>query len=98
MSLSQYSLTMQNCGLKQHSFIHSYINSFSFQLSCWFEELKQELASNDIADSVEGAEDLLAQFNQQREATIDASINTISEGENLLLTLRYVGLMSSNLR
>ena len=58
------------------------------QLSCWFEELKQELASSDIADSVEGAEDLLAQFNQQREATIDASINTISEGENLLLTLR----------
>ncbi len=59
-----------------------------FQLTSWFEELKSELASSEVADTVEGAQELLGQFNQQKEATIDASINTISEGENLLDQLR----------
>lgn len=60
----------------------------SLQLTNWFDELKSELQSSDIADTAEGAEGLIAQFNQQKEATIDASINTISEGQNLLDQLR----------
>ena len=58
------------------------------QLTSWLEELQQELQSSDIADTVEGAETLLAQFNQQRETTIEAAINTVSEGENLLEQIR----------
>lgn len=59
-----------------------------FQLTSWLEELQQELQSSEIADSVEGAEQLLGQFNAQRETTIEAAINTVSEGENLLEQLR----------
>ncbi|XP_052080801.1 triple functional domain protein-like isoform X2 [Mytilus californianus] len=58
------------------------------ELTCWLEELQQELQSSEIADTVEGAEQLLGQFNQQRETTIEAAINTVSEGENLLEQLR----------
>ena len=54
------------------------------QLTAWFDELKQQLEGNDIADSVDAAEELLAQFNQQKEVTQDACINTVSEGETLL--------------
>ena len=64
------------------------VNSFILQLSSWFDELKPELQSSEVADTVDGAEELLAQFNQQKEATVDACINTISEGENLLEQLR----------
>ena len=58
------------------------------QLTNWFDELKNELQSSDIADTVERAEGLITQFNQQKDATIDASINTISEGQTLLDQLR----------
>merc|ERR1712168_1248737 len=61
------------------------------ELSSWFEELKPELQSSEIADTVDGAEELLSQFGQQKEATIDACISTISEGENLLDQLRTMG-------
>ena len=64
-----------------------YVN-FSFQLTSWLEELQQELQSSDIADSVEGAEHLVAQFNEQRETTIEAAISTVSEGESLLEQIR----------
>ncbi|KAL5006006.1 hypothetical protein ScPMuIL_017164 [Solemya velum] len=53
------------------------------ELTSWLEELQQELQSSEIADTVEGAEQLLAQFNQQRETTIEAAINTVTEGESL---------------
>lgn len=39
---------------------------------------------------MEGAEQLLEQFNQQRDSTIDAAMNTVSEGEALLEELQYV--------
>ncbi|XP_021366305.1 triple functional domain protein-like isoform X1 [Mizuhopecten yessoensis] len=58
------------------------------ELTSWLEELQQELQSSEIADTVEGAEQLLGQFNQQRETTIEAAINTVSEGENLLEEIR----------
>ena len=59
-----------------------------FQLTNWFDELKAELQSSEVADTPEGAEELIAQFNQQKEATVDACVSTISEGESLLEQLR----------
>jgi hypothetical protein len=53
-------------------------------LSKWFDELKAELANGECADTVEGAEELIAQFNQQKEATIEASVSTCSEGQSLI--------------
>lgn len=55
----------------------------------WLEDLHTELQSTELADSVEGAEQLIAQFNQQRETTVEAAINTVGEGETLLEQLRY---------
>ena len=68
---------------------HRYLRViFPLQLTCWLEELQNELQSSEIADTVEGAELLLNQFNQQRDTTIDAAMNTVGEGENLLEQLR----------
>lgn len=41
-----------------------------------------------MADTVEGAEHLIAQFNQQRQTTLEAALNTVSEGQALLEQLR----------
>ena len=54
------------------------------QLSGWFDELKRELLSNDVADTVEQADELIDQFAQQKQATTQACESTISEGHNLL--------------
>ncbi|KAK6165753.1 hypothetical protein SNE40_022615 [Patella caerulea] len=62
------------------------------ELTSWLEELQQELQSSEIADSVEGAEQLLAQFNQQRETTIEAAMHTVGEGESLLQQLQTVNV------
>ncbi|KAK8771200.1 hypothetical protein V5799_025555 [Amblyomma americanum] len=62
------------------------------ELSSWFEELRAELHSNKVADTVEAAEQLLEQFTQQRDSTIDAAVSTISEGETLLEELRSLGM------
>ncbi|XP_048253877.1 triple functional domain protein-like isoform X2 [Haliotis rufescens] len=62
------------------------------ELTSWLEELQQELQSSEIADSVEGAEQLLAQFNQQRETTIEAAYNTVGEGETLVEHFRAIQL------
>lgn len=59
------------------------------QLNHWFDELKKELQSSEVADTIERSEELLFQFDQQREATINACVNTIREGENLVEQLRY---------
>lgn len=47
------------------------------------------MQSDEVAENVEGAEQLLEQFNQQRDSTIDAAMNTVSEGEALLEELQY---------
>lgn len=62
------------------------------ELSSWFEELRAELQSNKVADSAEAAEQLLGQFTQQRDSTLDAAVSTISEGETLLEELRSLGM------
>ncbi|GFR65324.1 kalirin [Elysia marginata] len=58
------------------------------ELTNWLENLHTELQSTELANSVEGAEQLMAQFNQQRETTVEAAINTVGEGETLLEQLR----------
>ena len=60
------------------------------QLTNWLEELHTELQSTELADSVEGAEQLLVVFNQHRDTTVEAAINTVGEGEQLLEQLRLV--------
>ncbi|XP_064466147.1 triple functional domain protein-like isoform X2 [Ornithodoros turicata] len=62
------------------------------ELTGWFEELRAELQSNKVADSAETAEQLLEQFTQQRDSTLDAAVSTISEGETLLEELRSLGM------
>lgn len=54
------------------------------QLSAWFEELRTELLDGTLAENVEDAAQLLRQFHRQKEATIEAAVNTINEGESLL--------------
>lgn len=66
---------------------------YEMQLSSWFEELRAELHSNKVADSLEAAEQLMEQFTQQRDSTIDAAVSTISEGETLLEELRLVNAL-----
>ncbi|XP_025096323.1 triple functional domain protein-like isoform X1 [Pomacea canaliculata] len=61
------------------------------ELTNWLEDLHGELQHSDMADTVEGAEHLIAQFNQQRQTTLEAALNTVSEGQALLEQLRYVG-------
>lgn len=66
-----------------------------FQLTKWFEELRTELQNAECADSVEGAEEQIAQFNQQKEATVEASISTLSEGQNLIDQIKWVSYRRS---
>lgn len=70
----------------------AFICSSLLQLTTWFDELKVELSSSEIADCVETAEQLIGQLEQQKEATTDACINTITEGENILDQIRLVSL------
>ncbi|UYV76149.1 TRIO [Cordylochernes scorpioides] len=63
------------------------------ELSSWFEELRQELQSEEVADSVQGAEQLIKQFTQQRDSTLEATLSTITEGENLQEELRKAGML-----
>lgn len=56
-----------------------------------YDELKTELTSSELADTVEGADDMLIHFEQQKESTIDASANTIQEGQTLLKHLKDYG-------
>ncbi|XP_029657628.1 kalirin isoform X4 [Octopus sinensis] len=63
------------------------------ELTSWLEELQQELQSSEIADTVEGAEHLVTQFNDQRETTIEAAISTVREGESLLERIRLQPLV-----
>ena len=58
------------------------------QLGTWFEELRQELDSSAVADSVEACEEELSQFNRQRVTTVVAYESTQAEGEQLLQQLR----------
>jgi hypothetical protein len=59
-----------------------------FQLTSWLYELKSELGSEEVSDSLEGAERLIEQFSTQRDSTLDACASTIAEGKTLLEELK----------
>ncbi|CAH1789675.1 unnamed protein product [Owenia fusiformis] len=59
----------------------------------WYAELKRELRSIEMAETVEGAEELIDQFNQQKEATIEAAVNTENEGN---ACLEHIALQASH--
>ena len=64
-------------------------NTFcSLQLTSWLYELKTELASEEVSDTLEGAERLIEQFSTQRDSTLDACASTIAEGKTLLEELK----------
>ena len=72
-------------------FILDYISTvyvLQLQLSTWLTELKQELQSEEVSDSLDGAERLLDQFSTQRDSTLDAYNSTMAEGKTLLEELK----------
>nr|CAD7431849.1 unnamed protein product [Timema monikensis] len=64
------------------------IESTIMKLSSWVDELRQELQSDEVADTLEAAERLVEQCGQQRDSSLDASVSTIAQGETLLQELR----------
>ena len=60
----------------------------NLQLTAWFAELKTELESIQIADSVETAAEALQQFEQQKEVTESAYDSTTNEGRALIEQLK----------
>ena len=62
--------------------------SHTEELTGWLFELKSELQSEEVSDSLEGAERLIEQFSTQRDSTLDACASTIAEGKTLLEELK----------
>ncbi|KAF6021902.1 trio [Bugula neritina] len=66
------------------------------ELSEWFEELRAELLDGKLAEDVGEATLLVNQFHRQKEATTEAAVNTINEGESLLEQLGQVKMGSES--
>ena len=66
---------------------------FISQLSSWFEDLRRDLQSSDVADTVERADELIKHFMQQKEATTDACLRTVEDGHSLIKMLQCVHSM-----
>ncbi|XP_030830052.1 kalirin [Strongylocentrotus purpuratus] len=62
----------------------------SKELSIWYKELQESLRSSIVSEAVDGAEKDLAEFEHQRTITVDASVNTIGIGQNLIDQLRQI--------
>ncbi|XP_038072684.1 kalirin-like [Patiria miniata] len=62
------------------------------ELTAWYKELQESLSIEETSEAAEEAEEELNKFEHQRDITIDASVNTISEGQNLVDHLRQIAM------
>ena len=70
--------------------------SHTEELTAWLTELRQELRSEEVADTLEGGERLIEQFSTQRDSTLDACASTIGEGKALLEELKSNNVASTD--